>query len=429
MTTENKKIILSAEDIQRIKGLPERIFTVAGKESKGLFDEKEGRFYLLNPNGELSGKSAIVTKPDMHNSSNGDDGGSSNRLTDSNSEKRELTIEAKKRIFLVAAGAIILGCIVYFAVIPMLSKVNSKPPSENKPGTVQTSNESDKITPAPPSSKDEVQVVQAISDLIPGDIISEENIQPATISLELYNQMRLLTDLYKWEEKEHLINKYIGKYITSGGYLPIDGVSTIYAIPANPWVNETYDTTYIEIPIGSNVIDSEILNFGAKFDLSIQKQTLSQTDNDRDDENEPESIEGLKHETSVQQSVVVDSYQLSNLIVCDMLNNSGESIYNLYVGFMNVPVGRQYDYICNTFANTPDLNEKITPSVIRVKVTTKQAEALGDLFSENTKISFSFIADIDVTNTNKQLFAFEARELFKTIDSALTTIEAEVEGG
>ena len=437
---DEKKIPLTKEEFaEKTKNLPERVFLVNGQETRGLYDGQEGRFYLLNADGTLNGKTAVVqksalpTKDDLEaqrsaaksNKRAEDDGvsvntGSKDDGVDEGDTEDEI-LKRKKPLFAGVIGVLVIILLVVLVIIPAFSK-----PSNPGPATVTTTSPPATTSPDVLTSPvvtvapiEEINVVQVVADLIPGDVITQKDIQCASISHETYNQISVIADIYKWEDSTDLVDKYINTYIPAGRYLSLDSVSSVYTPQPNPWVNEQGGMEYVSIPLTGNEPFGNTFNFGTIFDLSIQKKTVNETPNTPMEGESPEAVEGLEHQTSVQQSVLVDSYQMTNLIVCDILNSQGESIYGYYLSFVGIPVGKQPTYIQQALMNNDELEGALMPAAIRVKMTTEQAAALGDLTANNVTIEFKLKAEIDATSESKTEFAAEARALYKTIGAAI----------
>lgn len=419
----NKTITLSAEEISRIMELPERTFLIGGIQRRGLFDASESRFYLLKDDGTLDGRSAIVkqsapveeaseqNEPDERESDEDED-----EEDDESEADRPRSSKVKKLLFVVVSVLVIAVAGVLFIVPQFIGHGNQDSPDPSQ--GQQVSN---------PAPIDEIQVVQVVSDLIPGDVITESNIKCSTISKETFSTITLGgTGLYQWRSKDSLLDQYVTKYIPAGQFLAYENVAAVYNASPNPWVNEQAGKVYVSIPLGELEIDDSF-NYGSVFDMTIQKQTVSETPNDTTGEVDPLTVPGLDHEKSVQQSLVVDTFKLSNLIICDLENGGGKSIYTLYKSFAGIPVGEQPTYIRRALANDTGLIEALSPAAIRIKITQEQADALGDLTKSGVTITITKRPDLDATTAEKADFSGVSRAMKKTIDDALA-YNAKLEG-
>lgn len=118
----------------------------------------------------------------------------------------------------------------------------------------------------PDPSLNTIQVIQVKQDLIPGDVITEDVIQSATISAESYNQITLGgTNIYQYNRASSLIGKYATAYIPTGQYLAYNNVASAYTPPKNPWVNEQQGKVYVTAPLDDETATSVLLNLARKL--------------------------------------------------------------------------------------------------------------------------------------------------------------------
>lgn len=436
---DNNRMQITQEELDRINNLPEKEFTIGGEKRRTKYDEAASRVYYLNPDGTLSGKSALVKREALpseedlrrQNGDNDEDrdvDDDSDEYDEDDDSTDEAALKKKKVIFIAVAATLIIAGTVF-----LVTKLFPSQDAAPLPATTPTTEVSD-TTPIPSGTEtsegvNEIEVIQVIVDLIPGDVITDDNIQCTAINHETYNQISVISDVYKWAEKEDLLGKYINTYVASGRYLSLDDVSSVINPPQNPWINEEFGMKYISIPIDINEFKDNSVNFGTIIDLSIKRTTVNETTSEATDDDaedtHPAEIEGLQHQTTVQQSVIIDSYQISGLIVCDILNDDGDSIFSQLSAYMEIPAGKQSSYLRQAFLNDSDLRDTLVPAYIRVKVTDAQAEALGNLEENNLSIAFTFHDELDTPNEEKRDFSTKAFALFETIDEAAAIAEAE----
>lgn len=218
-------------------------------------------------------------------------------------EKIPLT---RKKLLVIIGGMMVLSIIGSIAS-SVLFGGNETPPNP-------TPIENQEPVDEPDPSLNTIQVIQVKQDLIPGDVITEDVIQSATISAESYNQITLGgTNIYQYNRASSLIGKYATAYIPTGQYLAYNNVASAYTPPKNPWVNEQQGKVYVTAPLDDETATSVLLNFGAKVDMTIKKETVRQTEALDDSPDIP----GMTHQTTIYQSVSIDTYEMQNVIVCD----------------------------------------------------------------------------------------------------------------
>lgn len=281
----------------------------------------------------------------------------------------------------------------------------------------------------PDPSLNTIQVIQVKQDLIPGDVITEDVIQSATISAESYNQITLGgTNIYQYNRASSLIGKYATAYIPTGQYLAYNNVASAYTPPKNPWVNEQQGKVYVTAPLDDETATSVLLNFGAKVDMTIKKETVRQTEAPDDSPDIP----GMTHQTTIYQSVSIDTYEMQNVIVCDILNAEQVSIYDEYTKLMEIPAGEQLNYLRAALLEDETLADTLTPAYIRIKIGIDQSDAIGDLSDKSISIKYKLHdnSDIDTTTDAKREYAAQARALAETIRDAIhANAETAAEGG
>ena len=268
-----------------------------------------------------------------------------------------------------------------------------------------------------------IEVIQATQDLIPGDAITSENIQKATISAEAYNQISLASvSLYQWSRSDSLIDAYAVSYIPKGQYLTYNNVNTVYSQKSNPWGNPGDGYKFISLPIQKSE-DAQEVNYGSVVNLTIVKKTVKETGNTNTDDADKQEIAGLDHKTSVQQSSIVDTYLLSDVVVCDLLDSNKNSLYETLTAWMEIPAGEQPTYIKTRFQEDESLMKELEPKFMQLRVTAEQAEAIGSL-TDDVTITIEVQNKSDTGNDARKLYAAEAKALRKSI----TTISQELSG-
>lgn len=447
-------IRLTQEEVEQIKNLPKRTFIIGNIKQTGLYDEATKRFYYLDANGDWNGRLAIITMPppppaaaqeedddvpdeneadpDFDNDADDEDGeqdapsignflkklkGGAHKQKPSGESEEEkknalldklMTPIGRKVPFSwlhIVVFAIVLALAMIFIIVPSVNKAfrpveTSTPPVPNTPPVT---------TATPDPSLDSIQVIQVTKTLIPGDTITEDNIQAASISAADYEMLRASGRLlYQWDVVNNLLGKVLNTYIPKGSYIASGDESSTYTPPSNPWVNQQQGMTYVTMPLDATTAASALLNFGAKVDIDLKKETTSETVTQEDG--------------TITTTVSTKPYSFDSVIVCDILNSNQESIYPKYSAYLSIPAGAQLDYIRADLAGDAALIKNLTPAYIQVKIDSAVAEEIGDFTAKNVSIVYTLHAadDIDVTTDAKRDFAAQARELVQTIDQAIT---------
>ena len=182
----------------------------------------------------------------------------------------------------------------------------------------------------------------------------------------------------------------------------------------NPWAENTAGSEIVHIPISKDVIGDRDLNYGSQISLKITERTVNEANLDPKNNNKKET---LTHESSVEQSYLIDIYSLEATI-CDLLNDDGESLYSIFRAWLSIPAGEQLPYLEKAFAEDETLVQRIEPKYIAIKVTPEQADELGDIISDDSEIDFEFNRSYDDETPEKSDFIAEIQALFTTIGKA-----------
>ena len=296
--------------------------------------------------------------------------------------------------------------------VPPASSTEVTPPSGSQQGTEGENPQ----TSEPDPTLSNIQVIQVKDIMIPGDTITEDNVQAAEISAADYELLRANGRiLYQWETVNNLIGMVVNKYIPKGGYIASGDESATYTPASNPWVNEQAGMTYVTLPLDETTAASSLLNFGAKADINVTKKTTSQTTQQEDG--------------TITTVTSEKKYPFISIIICDIWNADLQSIYPQYSSYLAIPAGERLDYIRDALLEDTDLERKLTPAYIRVKIDSTLATEIGDFNSNDITISYALhdANDIDVTTDAKREFASQARALDETINQAIALNEEAVQ--
>lgn len=452
-SANNSTIKLTQDDVEKMKTLPKRTFIIGNIKQTGLYDENSKRFYFLDSSGKWTGRLAIINTPPApppppENPAEPEESeeppvhepeaapqprAKARRKRDRKAGKDKSELNASRQKVLdalmvpiskkipvtrmhVLVAAVIVFLIIMFLIIPAVNNVFSAPTVDTPPThSTQITEEQPGQAEKPGISEQEahpintIKVIQARGILIPGDEISQENIQEAEISATDYELLRANGRvLYQWDVVSNLIGMVVNKYIPKGGYIASGDESDTYTPARNPWVNEQAGKTYVTIPLSEDLASSPLLNFGGKADINVTKKTTSQTTQQEDG-----TITTITSEKK---------YQFMSVIICDVLNSDQESIYPQYAALAAIPAGERLDYI-RTLLQSDAFASSVTPAYIRIKIDAGTAEEIGDFSSKDVRyetFSLKNADEIDVTTDAKREFAAEARALSKTIQQAIS---------
>lgn len=459
---ENKPttIKLTQEDVENIKSLPKRTFLIGNLQQTGLYDEETKRFYYLDANGEWNGRLAIINTPppplpddkgpesedDSDDASIDENNGGEESASPTDKVKglfsflkkngdglsspiiEKLRAPVSKKLPLTWMNVLIIGIILLllmiFVITPAVYRVfepPDMPPASStdvnpSSGNQQGIGADDTQPPTPDPTLSNIQVIQVKGIMIPGDTITEDNIQAAEISAADYELLRANGRiLYQWDVVNNLIGMVVNKYIPKGGYIASGDESATYTPASNPWLTEQDGMAFVTVPITDEISASADLNFGAKINIFVKKRTSSQTSQEGDD--------------TIVTTTSEKSYTFPSMVVCDILNSSGESLYPLYSAYLSIPAGEQLSYLRTALIEDETLSQQLTPESIRVKIDSASATEIGDFNSNSVTISLRIPnpSDIDTASDQKRDFASKARALDETINQAIALNEEAVQ--
>lgn len=435
------------EEEKKIYELPVKKVKYFGETVKCHMDEEKGIIYYLDQNGKLNGKTAIISKrniaplPKNTEESLKNEGSKVDRnditIKDETKEQKTNVNSLKNKIANIKISDIkkavsvkdntpeevnkkklfyfvVCGIVLVFVLIACLS-------------LVVNAFSSDDISPSKGNNNSsKISVVQVTDDLLPGDTITKYVIKEESISNQMYNEiLQTGAQLYKWEDVNTLINKSVTAFIPNGKYLSYENVGSVYTQPLNPWCVESTGYQYITLPLTDTLVKGNNVNYGTVMDITIIRKTLSGVSYNND--SNFDSVSGLQHQTSSNQSYIVDKFELPSAVVCDILNSKEESLYSLYTTWMSVPVGMQAEYIKNEFLENPALKENVICHYITIKLSDEQLSTLGNLNSKDITIEYKPTQNIDANTNDKLSYAANARALREIIKEAMEIAEKESE--
>lgn len=453
------------EEIARITSLPLRSGNVGGTKREGYFDPETETFYLVDEDGNLVGKvgkkrtpaAAPPTPPakEHENSEKNED----REDDDDEDAPRSLPKGAKIGIIVGGSvfGVVLLVLLITSLLMPALRRGPAPTPMET-PVAVTTVTPEPTIEPIPEDGNNSaniegaIEVIQAKQNVHKGEQITEDIVEMIAISPEEFNSL-ILTGITpaKWEDLDTLMDMYANRFIPQGQYVAVTYISTSSPVPSNPWADP--DGRYATISIAaSSLAEGDVAYFGAKGTLTLVRETtvvdaneenttedsgeeLDVTDPNADTdvegtEDEHIVIEGITYETDVMQSLVVDHYEIEDVVVCDLLNGDGESIYDYVSLYFDMPeLNRRSEFLAR--CEDAEYLYKVTPVELVVRMTFEQSELVGSF--DNLLASYdidSNAADGDaqtiIVNATR-LTSEMVRDLTAEFDTVDAVIPADLE--
>lgn len=176
------------------------------------------------------------------------------------------------------------------------------------------------------NSQDTIQIVQVKEDVYPDKIITEDMIQSYGMVREEFDNSGGTYLL--WENREEAIDKYStvfvkgGRYIESGEYRDSKPLK-------NPWLSlneDNKDSVYVTLPYNKSEAFGNILTPGDSLKVNVT-YTIDETTNSQ-------YFNGV---SSKEKSETL----FERITVTDLLNGSGNSIYDYYMDLLNLPLAER----------------------------------------------------------------------------------------
>lgn len=411
------KFAISKDELERIKSLP-RITLKIGNEAKfGYYDQETKRFFQTDEHGELTGKVAIVNKPQIPTRPVPPENDIMDEVTvpDETETQEDQKKSGKLKKFMpviaICGGLIAAACIAVTVILPIFNGNNNDSPGNvpnlptgGQPGETATT---------------EYHVTQTTRDILPGQMFTLDDLQEVVVPAAEYLEARSFGNgLYVWEDSEKLLGYYAGEFIPANTYLEEDEISAVPPYELNPWGVVDPGSTLLLAPVSEEIRGENALNYGNYIDMTVKKIVKTQVTVGTDP-NDPESGTGLETSGITQETTQTKEYPVNDLTICDILNASGESLYNIYCAYIGIPAPKRLNYIAEALWNDETLQDKLTPAYILVRVTNEQANTLGDLSGSDTSVTIKFKGSLNAVNNDQYMFAQEAASVKQTISSAI----------
>lgn len=489
---EHKTVSISKDELRRIMSLPKVRLKIGGETKAGYLDEEaEGMraFYPIDEDGALTGKVAKIP-PSVYQSGpeheapghQPQDSGEpqDNELPDPEGPKKGKGLignapvklfgrEVPKRTIIIAVAAILVGCITLALVLPSL--FFGRGPDDD------TSPDASPIVSAV-VREDVVQVIQVRRTLIPGQVLAPEDMEEVSISQDLYDSARNSgRDLYTWDAASLLEGHYANDYITAGSYLEFDDIDAVSPFPLLPWSEIPDDEQLIPIEVDESMRADPDLIFGEYITIKIEKTyTVRDVDSDptaspipdvqvpepdppvddpidapgdpQDDPVDPADTQdpepaaqepgpAMAPATDIELTTVttenkrIEEYTIKNMVICDILNADGQSIYPFYCAYIGIPIADRPTYLSNALREDETLELRLTPAYIMVAFTNDQAKEIGDLDAWNVSVSFIPQGSVKANTNDRYRFALESAEIKRVLNAAMVENAGRVqaEGG
>lgn len=426
MAEEEKQLDLKKEDYDRIMAQPVTHIRISEKDLEGRYDKVLELFFLIDGDKKIK-PLTVAANPKKYKKMRRDydaSHGLIQRQTVLNhvkswikSAREKIRAQKEKQeektpdrngkwrkiqILLLVFAVPLTVALVIGSFLFLNGKMHKL---EERPWKDQPKVEEQRTEPTQPAeekttSLDQIEVLQVQRDLVPGDVLRDEDLKPAKVSAEFYYQSTLNreTQFYQGSRGIDLVGKYITSYVQAGQYLSFGMVDNAYVAPVNPWLADV-EKIYVTAKLPDMGKKLESVFFGSIADVKVTRTTIVEQPKSTDEESE--HVSGVAHHGAVQQSMLVDTYSLENIVVCDILDKNRDSVWYLYSAWMAIPTGEQTGFVAERIRSSPETVNSLTPVYVKLQLTKDQADLLGSLLDDQVSVEFDFAEEMDIDTTEK----------------------------
>lgn len=171
-----------------------------------------------------------------------------------------------------------------------------------------------------------VGVVQAISDIYVNTLILEDNLQEYEMSQLEYDKSA--NKYLLWENRDECINKYAAVATKANGYIYQGDYKDDKPIKNAYFTNLADDDLVVTLPYNYSIFGN-LITPGDEVKVNAVYQ--------KDDTNTHESFNQMSDVDDIMASITV----FEKLVIIDMLNGSGNSIYDYYTDLLNMSLAER----------------------------------------------------------------------------------------
>lgn len=228
------------------------------------------------------------------------------------------------------------------------------------------------------SLRDTVEIVKLKSPVPQDGVITEDNMYKDTMLRAEYEKQGVYTlsdgtkrrSIVLWEDRNRIVNAFASYYIRQDAPIYWDSLSK--ETPKKYSYLYKMDGELLRIDVnakefGDMLVPGDRINVRATYtdneytlpseqDFALQQQT------------------GIQPQSSVTKSIML----FNNVVVLDILNSEGESIYDIYYRLLTLPKSRQ-----NEIVATEDFKDRVEPAQILLNVTPEEADRYMSIKNKN----------------------------------------------
>lgn len=433
----------------QMRTLPVREIHVGGMKRQVRLDSERKRMYLLDANGEYTGKSTfwnpedekipvapVVGKVAEQPVPIPEEGAPQENppMAERTEQREEKRISPVRWVFLGVAF------ILAFTIVCYALRDSSAPEGGLKKNTTISERETNAGTrpdgtspttenqyptsPSAPSSPtgesgEKVMVIVAAEDILPGERLRFAPLKKQAISAEEYRMLSAVTSVYTAEEMERVQQLVANRYIPAGKYLVGDDLASSFS-PVLPWAELDVGQIGMKLPV--KVQDNELPSYmwGNQIDIWFTHKTTYYGDT-VPDYGELELPTGVYAESVLEGTLLTTTYHIQGAVIRDVFNASKESLYSEFYKWTLLSQEAREDYWEARYP-VRVLVEADRPRTIQVSLTEEQARFVASLDIENMEMNIRVKAPSCATSLQNEVY-LKLQEVAKEISAVWREVE------
>lgn len=427
-----------------LDALPIKEIRIGDTVQKVRFDAMTSRMYLLDQNGDYTGKSAVWTQPIVETepaSGSQDDidtvpleiplveADSVPELQeevepepqDNEDNETDLQPKVKRRVPML----LILGIATILLILGIMSVRSFLISAKNQKdkNAVQTDRPTGLATTPSPTNKDPFDATDSgdAEDIEPSDdnmamialLVPEKDVMPGesmmgvpiTITQVPENEYKILSSITKvYTDKDiNAISKMVAaKYIFAGKYLTDSDLTAQY-ISINPWADLEAGEACITLPVeaaSGNVAD---YLWGNQVNVKITYETPYMLPS-FPDAGTADTPDGVFTDSTMVESTLITTYLFRGAVIRDVYNREGESLFAEYERRTMLPDAVLAEYLRARYQNKDGAAVDV-PDGISVIVTQEQYEMLAAMDMEEVSIELEVVSGSCENELQRNMYA------------------------
>lgn len=279
------------------------------------------------------------------------------------------------------------------------------------------------------AQQDTVSVIRLKTDMLSGDVLSASDIEEYSMLKKTYDtlgQATYMSDgkqvttqtMLTWDKRDEVIGKYMTAYTQAGQILTSRHI-TDETTTRNPWLalatagQEVYTMSFNASDVNTSLLypgchmrvrlvvtaqnDGSIsapINTSSSADGETAASAADFIDNISSIAGNTEGVNIINEGTVTKYSSEVPVVELvfSDLQAIDMINSANQSIYELYMALLRLPLDQRTDYLNTRLQDNETANQfrsMVTPSRLVFLLTKEQADMLAQ-FENLPNADFKF---------------------------------------